>query len=499
MPPPAVCVRHPDRATGLSCTRCGRPACPECLREASVGYQCVDCVAEGNRGVRRGVTIAGAEPGGRPLVTPTLVALNVAVFAWTVATSGSVSRNDRAPLFQDWALVPGAVADGEWWRVITAGFLHFGPIHLLFNMMALWVIGRDVEPALGPARFLAVYLVSLLGGSAAVMLFSPPNALVAGASGAVFGLMGALAVLLRRLRIPLGQVAGLIVVNLVITFLLPGISVAGHLGGLVVGAAATAALVYAPADRRVPVQTAALGGLTLLLLAVIASLRTDALDWASDRSGTWLRACGGRGGAYRLGDVHRVVAEVQPAEHQQPLGAVRVDDVHLQHRRVAAQPAHRPHPHVADLRPRDVPPPGQAADGHPVGVGPQPRPGAGAVQRRHGQPDGRDGRQQEARQRRAVPTSSVHHTAAAAAPAQASPTRPAGGLQASRHGADLSFTERDQLSTDVVHTGDDPTPVGWTAQRHRMVISRPTTMSANPMTKFHDPSAIMKPILSPAR
>jgi membrane associated rhomboid family serine protease len=254
----------------LSCTRCGRPACPECLREASVGYQCVDCVNEGRRDVRRGVTIAGAEPGGRPRVTPTLVALNVAVFAWTVAASGSVMRNDRAPLFRDWALVPVLVADGEWWRVITGGFLHFGPIHLLFNMLALWVIGRDIEPALGHARFLAVYLVSLLGGSAAVMLFSTPNALVAGASGAVFGLMGALAVLLRRLRIPLGQVGGLIVVNLVITFLLPGISVAGHLGGLAVGAIATVALVYAPAARRVPVQTAALGGLTLLLLALIA-------------------------------------------------------------------------------------------------------------------------------------------------------------------------------------------------------------------------------------
>jgi len=191
-------------------------------------------------------------------------------FAWTVATSGSISRNDRAPLFQEWALVPNAVADGEWWRLLTGGFLHFGPIHLLFNMMALWVIGRDIEPALGRARFLAVYLVSLLGGSAAVMLLSPPNAFVAGASGAVFGLMGALAVLLRRLRIPLGQVGGLIVVNLVITFLIPGISIAGHIGGLLTGAIATAALVYAPADRRVPVQAAALGGLTVLLLAAIA-------------------------------------------------------------------------------------------------------------------------------------------------------------------------------------------------------------------------------------
>jgi membrane associated rhomboid family serine protease len=136
-------------------------------------------------------------------------------------------------------------------------------------MMALWVIGRDVEPALGRDRFLAVYLVSLLGSSAAVMLLTAPNANVAGASGAVFGLMGALAVLLRRLRIPLGQVGGLIAINLAITFLLPGISVAGHLGGLVTGVIATAALVYAPAQRRVPVQVGALAAIAVLLLAAV--------------------------------------------------------------------------------------------------------------------------------------------------------------------------------------------------------------------------------------
>jgi membrane associated rhomboid family serine protease len=274
--PGAVCVRHPDRATALSCTRCGRPACPECLHEASVGHQCVDCIAEGRRRTRRDVTTAGTRPGGRPTVTSLLIAVNVAVFAWTVVTSGSVNRNSTAPLFGDWALVPGAVTDGEWWRLLTGGFLHFGPIHLLFNMWALWVIGRDVESALGHGRYLAVYLVSLLGGSAGVMLLTTPGANVAGASGAVFGLMGALAVLLRRLRVPLGQVGGVIAVNLVITFLIPGISVAGHLGGLATGAAATAALVYAPRERRVPVQAAALVGLALLLLAAVA-LRMAAL------------------------------------------------------------------------------------------------------------------------------------------------------------------------------------------------------------------------------
>jgi len=267
------CARHPDRPTGLRCTRCDRPACPQCLREASVGFQCVDCVAEGRRGVRRGVTIAGAEPTSKALVSPALVGLNVAVFAITALQAGSIARNVKASLFHEWALVPGLVGIGEWWRVVTAGFLHVGPIHLVFNMLALWVIGRELEPVLGRSRFLAVYLVSLLGGSATVMVFQPDSR-VAGASGAVFGLMGALAVVLRRLRAPAGQVIGVIVVNLVISVVLPNISLTAHLGGLAVGAAATAALVYAPGRRRNAVQTLALVGLTLALLALVAVAAT---------------------------------------------------------------------------------------------------------------------------------------------------------------------------------------------------------------------------------
>lgn len=267
---PAVCVRHPDRATGLSCTRCGRPACPECLRAASVGYQCIDCVKQEARGSRRATTIAGAEPVGRPIVVPALIALNVAVFGWTVVQSRSITLNAAAPLFGDWALVPGLVQDGEWWRVLTSGFLHFGPIHLLFNMLALWVLGRDLETVLGRGRLLTVYLVALLGGAAAIMLFASPTTPVAGASGAVFGLMGGVAVVLQRLKAPLGQVLGLIAVNLAIGFL-PGINISwqGHLGGLVIGTAATAALVYAPARNRTAVQAGALGALTVLMLLVI--------------------------------------------------------------------------------------------------------------------------------------------------------------------------------------------------------------------------------------
>lgn len=268
--PPVVCARHPDRATGLSCTRCGRPACPECLREASVGYQCVDCVGASAQVGRRGTTVAGADPGGKPIITPTLIVLNLAAFVWTVVQARSLMDNNSSGLFRAWALVPAEVADGEWWRLVTSGFLHFGPIHILSNMWALWVLGRELEMVLGRGRFLAVYFISLIGGSAGVMVFTQSDARVAGASTAVFGLMGGLAIVMRRLKVPMGQVVGLIVVNLVITFVLPFISVAGHLGGLAVGAAATAALVYAPARNRVAVQSAALGGLAVLVIAIIA-------------------------------------------------------------------------------------------------------------------------------------------------------------------------------------------------------------------------------------
>jgi membrane associated rhomboid family serine protease len=267
--PAAVCVRHPDRATGLSCTRCGRPSCPECLREASVGYQCIDCVNEGRQSMPRATTVAGTEPGSRPVVVPTLIALNAAIFAWTAVEAGNPMYNELSGLFREWRLVPGLVQAGEWWRVVTSGFLHIGPIHLLFNMVALWVLGRDLERALGRTRFLAVYLVSLLGGAAAVMLFYAPDARVAGASGAVFGLMGALVVVLRRLRLPAGQVIGLIAINVLISVTIPGISLIGHLGGLVVGAVATAALVYAPARNRAAVQVATLAGLTVVLVILM--------------------------------------------------------------------------------------------------------------------------------------------------------------------------------------------------------------------------------------
>ncbi|MGH3903882.1 MAG: rhomboid family intramembrane serine protease [Pseudonocardiaceae bacterium] len=265
--PVQVCARHPDRETGLRCVRCDRPACSSCLREASVGYHCVDCVAQSSRSGRRATTVAGAEPADRAVVVPLLVAINVVVFAITVAQAGSLASNSGAGLFQQWGLWPTAVAGGELWRLFTSGFLHFGPIHLAFNMIALWVIGRDLEQVLGWVRFLVVYLVSLLGGSLAVFLFENETTTTAGASGAVFGLMGGLAVVLLRLRRRPGPVLTIIALNVVISFVVPGLSILGHLGGLAFGAAVTAGMVYAPRERRLAVQAAAV----LVLLGVVVA------------------------------------------------------------------------------------------------------------------------------------------------------------------------------------------------------------------------------------
>ena len=279
-PPQPRCVRHPDRPTALSCNRCGRPACPECLREAAVGYQCVDCVAAGQRDVRQVRNVAGAVTTQRavPLVTYILMAVNVGIFLITAAQSRSIMQNQAgSKLFADWALFPPAVVDGQIVRVLGSGFLHFGIIHLAVNMFALWVIGRDTELVLGRARYACVYFASLLGGSAAVMLFQL-GAVTAGASGAVFGLMGAQAVILLRLRRSPAPVISVIAINVIISITIPGISLWGHLGGLVAGAAATAGILYGPQllgvgnnrEKAVTVGWVCLGVVMLVPLAVIA-------------------------------------------------------------------------------------------------------------------------------------------------------------------------------------------------------------------------------------
>ncbi|MFI6048209.1 rhomboid family intramembrane serine protease [Nocardia sp. NPDC051321] len=272
-PPAPTCVRHPQRPTGLACTRCGRPACPECLRPAAVGQHCVDCLRQEQREVAPVRTVAGA-PAARaslPYVTYALIAVNVAVFAITAAQSKSLLENRTSALFHDWVLFPPLVGHGEWFRVIGSGFLHYGPIHLLLNMFALYVIGRDTELVLGRLRYLAVYLASLLGGSAAVMVFSQDTS-TAGASGAVYGLFGAITVILIRLRQNPNQMLILIGINVFISFSLPGISLFGHLGGLAAGTLATLGILFLPTWLRAKSQETArlIGWVAVALVALIA-------------------------------------------------------------------------------------------------------------------------------------------------------------------------------------------------------------------------------------
>jgi len=281
------CVRHPDKPTGLRCVRCDRPACPDCLREASVGYQCVDCVAEGSKTVRPARTTAGAQvrrSGRRLVVVPALIGLNVLVFAVTAYQAHSITENQNSSLFLDWSLFPSLVAGGDYWRLITAGFLHFGnyggygPIHLIFNMFALYVLGRDLEMALGRSRFLSVYALALFGGSVAVMLFGDGFTMVAGASGAIYGLFGGIAVVVFRAKLNPTPVLVLLGINIFLSVARPGISLLGHLGGRAVGGLATAALVYAPRTKNlVRFQVLACTGLAVLLVVILA-VRVSTMD-----------------------------------------------------------------------------------------------------------------------------------------------------------------------------------------------------------------------------
>jgi len=244
------CYRHPDRETGLSCSECGRPICTECMTVAPVGLRCPEHSGQQARPARvatsfRRMSVAGT--GG--LVTKALIAANVAVYLITVA-QGSGINTPGGSLFAKWFLAGPLVANGDWWRLITAAFLHANILHIAFNMLALWWFGTPVEAFLGRARFLLLYLVSGLAGSAGALIASP-NAVTVGASGAIFGVLGAALVLERqRLNVLGGSALTIIVINIVFTLTVPGISIGGHLGGLAGGAAAT--LVLSRFGRRHP-------------------------------------------------------------------------------------------------------------------------------------------------------------------------------------------------------------------------------------------------------
>ncbi|HEX2313384.1 MAG TPA: rhomboid family intramembrane serine protease [Thermomonospora sp.] len=283
-----TCYRHPGRETYVRCTRCDRYICPDCMRDAAVGHQCVECVREGNRSVRQPRTIFGGQVSVTPVVTYTLIALNLLVYVAEIGSSRIVDEYAMLGVATDrfGVVLPGGVADGEWYRLITAAFLHsppeasFGIGHIIFNMWALWAIGPQLEQVLGRWRFTALYLLSALGGSVLLYLVDPAGAAV-GASGAIFGLFGAFFVIAKRLRAPAGGIVFLLVLNLVITFSVPGISWEGHLGGLLVGGALATGYAFLPpgrtGDRHRTLLHAAVTAGTLVLLAALVVVKTSQL------------------------------------------------------------------------------------------------------------------------------------------------------------------------------------------------------------------------------
>ena len=237
-----TCYRHPDRETGVSCSSCGRPICPDCMTPTPVGMRCPECMRQRTKVVRNPTGPPGqfsAFP-----ATAVLIAINVVVFLIELAGGSGGLSNTNGKIVFDFALFGPSVAEGEWYRLITSGFLHASVLHIAFNMILLFFLGRLLEPALGTPRFLVLYFASLLAGSFGVMILEP-NALTLGASGAIFGLAGATFVIARGRGMDAiaGQIGFLIVINLVFSFGARDVSVGAHLGGLVGGTICALAIV----------------------------------------------------------------------------------------------------------------------------------------------------------------------------------------------------------------------------------------------------------------
>lgn len=271
----STCYRHPDRVTGVACTRCERAICTECMIQASVGHHCPSCVAEGNRGPGQVRQVRWSRPGTAAAVTPAVIALiavNVVVFL--------LDQSDPTIQFR-FADNPLLVARGEAYRLVTAAFLHANFLHLGLNMFGLYIFGPQLERALGWPRFLALYLVAALGAGICFFFFASLGTFSVGASGAVFGLFGAFFVILRARGADTSQIVGLIVINLFIGASVPGIDNYAHIGGLLTGGAVAFLYERMPAvvkgDRsRVAVQLATVV-VVVGLLAALAGVRSRQL------------------------------------------------------------------------------------------------------------------------------------------------------------------------------------------------------------------------------
>ena len=284
---PPTCFRHPGRETYVSCVRCGRPACPDCLRSAAVGQQCVECVRAGNQGKRSARGVFGGRAASRgAVVTWTLVAINIVLYLVEWARPGLANSMEMLGLGR---FTPGGplvgVATGQWYRLITSAFLpppgvsNLGPFDIIFNMWALILVGPALERTLGPARYLTVYLVSAVGGSVLYYYLAPSSQPALGASGAIFGLLGAWFVVSKRLGLDSRWLVTIVVLNLGFDlFLRSQIAWQAHVGGLLAGGLLTAAFAYAPRKHRFLVQAGA--AIVLLgLLAVAVLFRSHQLGY----------------------------------------------------------------------------------------------------------------------------------------------------------------------------------------------------------------------------
>jgi membrane associated rhomboid family serine protease len=277
-----TCYRHPDRVTGLSCSECGRPICTECMTMAPVGIRCPEHSGrpQGVQRVTQGARRASFEGVGAK-VTRVLIGLNVAVYVAQLATGGGVNGTG-SEIYEKGVLIAGravdsnfnviGVGEGDWWRLLTSVFLHYGPFHLILNMLALYWFGSLLEQRIGSGRFLLLYLVSGLAGSAGALLAAPTTPTV-GASGAIFGVLGAGLVLERQRDYVFGGSAlGIIVINLVFTFAIPNISIGGHIGGLIGGGLAMLGLSRFGRGHAAYGRAGALGVATIVAVGVASVL-----------------------------------------------------------------------------------------------------------------------------------------------------------------------------------------------------------------------------------
>ncbi len=267
---PPTCYRHPERETYIRCARCERPICPDCMTSASVGFQCPECIKEGAASVREVRTVAGGKVSSSDgLVTRIIVAGTVVVFVLQLVTGGVNGTVTRAL-----ELIGVEVAAGEYYRLVTVMVVHAGILHILLNMYALWVMGPTLERWLGRIRFATLYLLAGFAGGVSSYLFNSPVQPSVGASGAIFGIFGAMLVVARRMNFDVRGLAALIVINLALPIVIPGtIDWRAHLGGLAAGAVVGAIFAYPPASVRTPV--AVVGCLAVLLgCMVLVAWRT---------------------------------------------------------------------------------------------------------------------------------------------------------------------------------------------------------------------------------